>query len=200
MVGIFAENNRRREEREREDAEARAREEAAADEKRAREDAEMNEVAARRRAGSSAGEDEEDARARERARAFKAQKARERNAVSVQTSHVCGWLGVAAFDDSPNFAGAQSNIPASSPLVIRIFTVAKSGSITGAINGLPFTGSVNSKREIWIVRGDPTVDWDELRGQFSEDARTIKGRWVNVTLNKRSRGEFSLEEECKSSK
>jgi hypothetical protein len=156
----------------------------------------------------SVEEDEEDERAKERERFYKEQRAKERAEREknnfVSQSQTCGWRGLAWFSDK-DYVPELSELRAQNPsrvvygdgwLILKIVTVSKDGKITGVINARPFTGSINPKREIQIVSGTPTVDYDEFFGEFSTDGRIIKGKWRNTSTNKISRGVFALEAEC----
>ncbi len=156
----------------------------------------------------SVEESEEDERAAERERLYKEQRAKERaereKATFVSQSQTCGWRGLAWFSDR-DYVPELSELRTQNPsrvvygdgwLILKISTVSKDGKITGVVNARPFTGSINPKREIQFVSGTPTTDYDEFFGQFSEDGRVIKGKWLNTSTNKVSRGVFALEAEC----
>lgn len=173
----------------------------------AEEDAEWEEKTARNRARRADEESEEGERARERARLYKAQRAREKAVASVQTSDVCGWKGLTWFGDRNTVptleqlraanGGSNATLSGDGWLILKIRSVTNDGKISGTTNGRAFTGSINTKRQIWLVSGEKNVDYDEIWGQFSEDGRVITGKWINITLNKQSRGVFALEAECK---
>jgi hypothetical protein len=156
-------------------------------------------------------ESEEDERAKERERLYKEQRARERSAASVQTSDVCGWKGLQWFGDRDTVptldqlraanGGKNAVLSGDGAMILKIRTITKDGRITGDISGLPVTGTINAKRQIWLAGGDKESTYYEVWGQFSEDGNVITGKWktegYKVDISKPSRGIFALEAECK---
>ena len=129
-------------------------------------------------------------------------------AAKVQTSDVCGWKGLQWFGDKDTVptleqlrtANGGAVLSGDGAMILKIRAI-KNGIITGDINGVSVTGTLNANRQIRLAGGDKQSTYYEVWGQFSADGNVLTGKWrtegYKVDISKPSRGIFALEAECK---